>query len=58
MLIREGNKVRWNDGPLCDTEAEALKTAKPTQCNDEQAFVMDSASVPSLDDEFVDLEDT
>lgn len=27
MLIPEEGKWRWNDGPLCETKEEALKTA-------------------------------
>jgi hypothetical protein len=27
MLIPEKGKWRWNDGPLCDSKEEALKTA-------------------------------
>ncbi|MCW8965565.1 MAG: hypothetical protein OQK82_02595 [Candidatus Pacearchaeota archaeon] len=27
MLIPEKGKWRWDDGPLCDTKEEALKTA-------------------------------
>lgn len=27
MLIPEKGKWRWNDGPLCETKEEALKTA-------------------------------
>ena len=27
MLIPENGKWRWNDGPLCDTQEEAIKSA-------------------------------
>lgn len=58
MLIREGGKVRWDNGPLCDTEAEALKTAQSScRSDDEQVFVMDSATTPSIDDDIFDMED-
>jgi hypothetical protein len=42
-IIKEGNKHRWNDGPLCDTEDEALKTAEiPTMDSVEEVFTADS----------------
>lgn len=56
MLIEENGKYRWNGGPLCDTEADALKTATVGHASDEQVFAMDS-DIRSLDDDEIDMED-
>jgi hypothetical protein len=57
MIIKENGKYRWDNGPLCDTEVDALKTATVGQASDEQVFVMDSATTPSIDDDIFDMED-
>jgi hypothetical protein len=46
MLIPEGNKWRWNDGPLCGTKEEALATAKAdVQDSHGQVFVVDATEL-------------
>lgn len=40
MLIPRGNQWQWNDGPLCDTQEEALETAKQTAVVDGNAEVV------------------
>lgn len=43
MLIPENGKWRWNNGPLCDTKAEALKTAKiPVKDEHAKVFMVDA----------------
>lgn len=52
MLIPENGKWRWNDGPLCDTQEEALATATVVATTDAAAvFFVDTAEAMEIDDE-------
>lgn len=51
MLIPENGKWRWNDGPLCDSKEEALKTAKPQPVTDAATvYVVDHVESMEVDD--------
>lgn len=51
-MIPENGKWRWNDGPLCDTKEEALKTAKASEIKDSAGtiYFVDHAEVMEVDD--------
>ena len=46
MLIPENGKWRWNDGPLCNTKDEAMKTAKSVKVKDgaPKTYIVDGMS--------------
>lgn len=57
MLIPEDGKWRWNDGPLCDSKEEALKTAKAcTIDSGGDVFVVDGLTEVMEEDEEDDTE--
>lgn len=49
MLIPENGKWRWNDGPLCDSKEEALKTATVAD-SVENVVVMDACEELEIED--------
>lgn len=53
MLIPENGQWRWNDGPLCNTREEALKTARKVKVNDSNGVVF----IDEMTEVFEEIED-
>lgn len=53
MLIpHEGGKWSWNDGPICDSKEDALKSATVTVADEKlKVCVVDMYETMELDDE-------